>query len=136
MSFYQPFQNLILLTCILILPSLCTVHSQNAAFGAAPTFEWLTKYRTRLGQSNPFAEDTFDPLKYMNLDGTNVTVKASDSDDNIFEGRENHPFILFFFGKFLSLPFSNTPPQAFPLSLLFFPLSTIQKKKKKESYGF
>ena len=60
-----------------------TVHSQNAAFGSAPTFDWLTKYRNRLGLSNPFAEDVFDPMKYMNLEDTNMTVSVSESD---FEG--------------------------------------------------
>lgn len=57
-----------------------TVYSQNAAFGAVPSFDWLTKYRTRLGQSNPFAEDVFDPLKYMNLEDSNMKVSVSETD--------------------------------------------------------
>ncbi|XP_076445234.1 inositol polyphosphate 5-phosphatase OCRL-like isoform X2 [Babylonia areolata] len=54
------------------------MHSQNAAFGSAPSFDWLTKYRNKLGLSNPFADDVFDPMKYMNLDDSNTTVSVSD----------------------------------------------------------
>ncbi|KAK7463225.1 hypothetical protein BaRGS_00038210, partial [Batillaria attramentaria] len=57
-----------------------TVHSQNAAFGTAPSFDWLAKYRNKVGGSNPFAEDVFDPMKYMNLEGTNLTVSVGQED--------------------------------------------------------
>ncbi|KAL8583253.1 hypothetical protein ACOMHN_043088 [Nucella lapillus] len=58
------------------------LHSQNAAFGSSPSFDWLTKYRNRLGMSNPFADDVFDPMKYMNLEDTNLTVSASESNSS------------------------------------------------------
>ncbi|CAL1526777.1 unnamed protein product, partial [Lymnaea stagnalis] len=62
------------------------VQSHSSVFGEPTTFfTWLQKYRkqsTEYIQSlaeNPFVEDTFDPLKHMNLGGTNVHVVAAES---------------------------------------------------------
>lgn len=54
------------------------LHTQNAAFGTTPSFDWLTKYRNKVGSSNPFAEDVFDPMKYMNLEGPNNHVTLTE----------------------------------------------------------
>ena len=63
-----------------------SVHSMNAAFGS-PSFAWLVKYQRQTGErpeptvpqppQNPFAEDTFDPMKHMNLDSTGAHVMAT-----------------------------------------------------------
>ncbi|XP_055887832.1 inositol polyphosphate 5-phosphatase OCRL-like [Biomphalaria glabrata] len=62
------------------------VYSQVPAFGEpAAIFPWLEKYKrqsTDFNQSsgeNPFAEDIFDPLKHMSLDGTNMHVVDTES---------------------------------------------------------
>ncbi|KAK7107287.1 inositol polyphosphate 5-phosphatase OCRL-like isoform X2 [Littorina saxatilis] len=73
------------------------LYSQNAAFGAVPSFDWLTKYRTRLGQSNPFAEDVFDPLKYMNLEDSNMKVSVSETD---FQDRDSSSSTTWFTDSF------------------------------------
>ncbi|KAJ8315690.1 hypothetical protein KUTeg_007840 [Tegillarca granosa] len=49
------------------------VESQIAAFGLPSSFKWLDKYRSNLEtqtSTNPFANDVFDPLKYMNIENT------------------------------------------------------------------
>ncbi|KAH9491544.1 hypothetical protein Btru_030906 [Bulinus truncatus] len=67
-------------------PSQQKVLSQEAAFGEpVAVFPWLEKYKrqsTDYNQSsgeNPFSEDIFDPLKHMNLGGTNMHVVATDN---------------------------------------------------------
>ncbi|XP_005098372.1 inositol polyphosphate 5-phosphatase OCRL isoform X2 [Aplysia californica] len=68
------------------------LQSMNAAFGALASFTWLAKYRlSRQKQQqqqqqqqappaseNPFAADTFDPMKHMNLSDTGAHVLATD----------------------------------------------------------
>lgn len=73
------------------------VHTQNAAFGTTPSFDWLTKYRNKVGSSNPFAEDVFDPMKYMNLEGPNNHVTLTEeglcSTNKIFLKKNNSAFV-------------------------------------------
>ncbi|KAL5009466.1 hypothetical protein ScPMuIL_011771 [Solemya velum] len=46
------------------------LYSQSAGFGLPASFSWLDKYRDQLSKesnSNPFANDIFDPLGYMKI---------------------------------------------------------------------
>ena len=71
------------------------MQTQSLAFGEIPTFSWLEPFRVQCTQGNPagssgaptpagpsdsqnpFADDTFDPLKHMNLQSTDTKVMAS-----------------------------------------------------------
>ncbi|GFS13828.1 inositol polyphosphate 5-phosphatase OCRL-1-like [Elysia marginata] len=77
------------------------LQTQSLAFGEVPTFSWLEPFRVQCTQgnpaaptapqtlsstsrasktsdSNPFADDTFDPLRHMNLQTTDTKVMATD----------------------------------------------------------
>ncbi|XP_052808997.1 inositol polyphosphate 5-phosphatase OCRL-like isoform X2 [Mya arenaria] len=80
---------------IVELKNKMAIQSQNAAFALPSTFSWLEKYSTKLlhpgptpsGEDNPFQNDVFDPLKYMQLDnsGSNVSVEKASNELDGFE---------------------------------------------------
>ncbi|XP_052241819.1 inositol polyphosphate 5-phosphatase OCRL-like isoform X2 [Dreissena polymorpha] len=68
------------------LKNKIAIQSQNAGFALPSSFTWLDKYRSDSMASthahtddNPFSNDVFDPLKYMNIDDKNSKVTASEN---------------------------------------------------------
>lgn len=59
------------------------VYSQSAGFGLPASFSWLDKYRDQLSKesnSNPFANDIFDPLGYMKINESGPKKTAGEFD--------------------------------------------------------